>query len=84
MSLSKLWETVKDKEAWHAVVHGACYSPRGRKESDMTERLNNKVHFPWKYTQMGMLSSRPSGLHGLRETQEGTGQAQKARGISGG
>ena len=21
MSLSKLWETVKNKEAWHAVVH---------------------------------------------------------------
>ena len=21
MNLSKLWETVKDREAWHAVVH---------------------------------------------------------------
>ena len=26
MSLSKLWETVKDREAWHAVVHGAVKS----------------------------------------------------------
>ena len=31
MSLSKLWEMVKD-------------SPRGRRESDTTERLNSKSH----------------------------------------
>ena len=35
MSLSKLWETVKDREAWHG------YSSWGGKELDMTERLNN-------------------------------------------
>ena len=36
MSLSKLQEMVEDREAWH------CCSPWGRKESDTTERLNNK------------------------------------------
>ena len=23
-NLSKLWDTVKDREVWHAAVHGIC------------------------------------------------------------
>ena len=36
MSLRKLGQMVKDREAWRAVVHGAA-------ELGTTERLNNKV-----------------------------------------
>ena len=35
MSLNKLREIVKDRDAWHAADHGAA-------QSDMTWRLNNK------------------------------------------
>ena len=39
MSLSKLQEIVKDREAWGAAVHGVT-------ESDKTEQLNNDKTLP--------------------------------------
>ena len=35
MNMSKLQETVNDRGAWHAVVHGVA-------KLDLTQRLNNK------------------------------------------
>ena len=39
MSLSKPWELVKDREAWHTAVHGGV-------ESDRVEQLSNKQWNP--------------------------------------
>ena len=39
MSFSKLQEMVKDREAWHAVVHGVTKS--------WTEWLNNNNKMEW-------------------------------------
>ena len=42
MSVSKLWEIVKDREAWHAAVHGVTKS--WTQLSDSTT-MNNNLYF---------------------------------------
>ena len=48
MSLSKRWEMVKEKEGL------ACCSPWGRKELDMTGRLNNNTFSAVKNPHVGL------------------------------
>ena len=56
MSLSKLRETVKDREAWHASMH-----PWGHKESDKTLQLsmhdNSNIERPFMYVLNVFMSS---------------------------
>ena len=41
MNLSKLWELVMDREAWHAAVHG--FTKRQTRLSDLTEFIGQEA-----------------------------------------
>ena len=58
MSLSKLWEMVKDREAWRAAVHGVTKSHPWL--SDLTEL--NKTTWAWQHTPVFL----PGESHGDR------------------
>ena len=40
MSLNKLWETVKDREAWRAAVHAVAKNPTGCSYRTTTNGVN--------------------------------------------
>ena len=53
MDLSRLWELVMDREAWHAEVHGVAKSQT--QLSDRTE-LNQCLHFEFMVLHLNSLS----------------------------
>ena len=57
MGLSKLWEIVKDRQAWYAAVHGAA------KSWTWLKRLNNKPESCNKLGKLDNISALLSFLH---------------------
>ena len=53
MSLSKLWEMVKDRKAWCAAVHGVV-------ELDTTERLNYNSTKHWGFPSGSVVKNLPN------------------------
>ena len=58
MSLSKLWEIVKDGEAWHAAVHGITKIKHDLATEQPQQYLSNS-YFHWNYSLLYKNSGNP-------------------------
>ena len=66
MGLSKLWELVMDREAWHTTLGvESLWGLWGRKESDTTERLN-WTELNWCFNMLTNMEQQEDGCIFLR------------------
>ena len=77
MSVSKLWEIVKDREAWRAAAHGVAESrTRLRTEQPLNVRsplhVEHTLHEPWRL-HWSLWSKVPSGAKEKRGGRVGAG-----------